>query len=94
MCVIEWDAGVYFLLSLMDRYYEKNMSLEKALELVDKCIEEVRSRLVVSPPNFVIKIVDEKGARELHWRKTVEDKQGPPAAAAAPAPVASPMSVS
>lgn len=84
------DAGAYFLLSLMDRYFEKNMSLDKALELVDKCIEEVRSRLVVSPPNFVIKIVDKDGARELLWRRTVEDKQGPPAAA----PIASPMSVS
>lgn len=73
----------------MDRYFEKNMSLDKALELVDKCIEEVRSRLVVSPPNFVIKIVDKDGARELLWRRTVEDKQGPP-----PAPIASPMSVS
>lgn len=72
----------------MDRYFEKNMSVEKALVLVDKCIEEVRSRLVVSPPNFVIKIVDKDGARELAWRKTVEDKQGPPAT---PAPVASPM---
>ncbi|KAG0581826.1 hypothetical protein M758_3G012900 [Ceratodon purpureus] len=80
--------GAYFLLSLMDRYFEKNMSLEKALELVDKCIEEVRSRLVVSPPNFVIKIVDKDGAREHSWRRTVEDKQGPPPTAA---PIASPM---
>jgi 20S proteasome subunit beta 4 len=75
----------------MDRYYEKNMSLERALALVDRCIEEVRSRLVVSPPNFVIKIVDKDGAREYAWRRTVEDKQGPPSAAAAAAPVASPM---
>ena len=73
----------------MDRYYEKDMSLEKALELVDKCIEEVRSRLVVSPPNFVIKIVDKDGAREHSWRRTVEDKQGPPLTAV---PIASPMS--
>lgn len=64
---------------MMDRYYEKNMSLERALELVDRCIAEVRARLVVSPPNFVIKIVDKDGARELLWRKTVEDQSGPPA---------------
>ncbi|CAM6012922.1 unnamed protein product [Sphagnum balticum] len=65
--------GAYFILSLMDRYYEKNMSVDKALELVDKCIAEVRARLVVAPPNFVIKIVDKDGARTLAWRKTVEE---------------------
>ncbi len=71
-------AGAYFILSLMDRYYEKNMSVDKALELVDKCIAEVRARLVVAPPNFVIKIVDKDGARTLAWRKTVEEMSGPP----------------
>lgn len=70
--------GAYFILSLMDKYYKKNMNLEEALELVDKCIQEIRSRLMGAPPNFVIKIVDKDGARELTWRKTVEDTSGPP----------------
>lgn len=64
--------GGYFMLSLMDKDYSKSMSLDQALELVDKCIEEVRRRLVVSPPNFLIKIVDKDGARELAWRRTVD----------------------
>eukprot|EP00271_Cylindrocystis_brebissonii_P014182 TRINITY_DN35449_c0_g1_i1.p1 TRINITY_DN35449_c0_g1~~TRINITY_DN35449_c0_g1_i1.p1 ORF type:complete len:225 (+),score=64.18 TRINITY_DN35449_c0_g1_i1:277-951(+) len=63
--------GGYFMLSLMDKYYKKDMSLDEALALVDMCIAEVRSRLVVSPPNFLIKIVDKQGARELVWRRTV-----------------------
>lgn len=68
----------------MDRYYEKNMSLDKALQLVYKCIDEVRNRLVVAPPNFVIKIVDKDGARVHEWRRTVHDNQGPPASSASP----------
>ncbi|GAB2294814.1 Proteasome subunit beta type-2-A [Dionaea muscipula] len=65
--------GAYFALSLMDRHYHSGMSLEEAINLVDKCIVEIRSRLVVAPPNFVIKIVDKDGAREYAWRETIKD---------------------
>lgn len=69
--------GSYFALSMMDRHYHSGMSLEEAIDLVDKCIMEIRSRLVVAPPNFVIKIVDEKGAREYAWRESVKDTPVP-----------------
>ena len=65
--------GSYFCLSMMDRHYHSGMSVEEAVELVDKCIIEIRSRLVVAPPNFVIKIVDRDGAREYAWRESVKD---------------------
>ena len=65
--------GSYFSLAMMDRHYHRDMTLEEAVELVDKCIIEIRSRLVVAPPNFVIKIVDEGGARELHRRYSIGD---------------------
>ncbi|KAL3686943.1 hypothetical protein R1sor_013252 [Riccia sorocarpa] len=82
--------GAYFVLSLMDKYYSKNMSLDAALDLVDKCIAELKTRLMGAPPNFVIKIVDENGARELAWRKTVEDINGPRPTPATPIEVKSP----
>lgn len=65
--------GSYFTLSMMDRHYKSGMSLEEAIDLVDKCIIEIRSRLVVAPPNFVIKIVDKDGAREYAWRESIKD---------------------
>ena len=65
--------GSYFSLAMMDRHYHSNMTLEEAIDLVDKCIIEIRSRLVVAPPNFVIKIVDQDGAREYGWRKSIND---------------------
>ncbi|KAK3432675.1 hypothetical protein EUGRSUZ_D00194 [Eucalyptus grandis] len=65
--------GSYFSLSIMDRHYHSGMSLEEAIGLVDKCIMEIRSRLVVAPPNFVIKIVDKDGAREYAWRESLKD---------------------
>jgi len=65
--------GSYFSLAMMDRHYHSNMSVEEAIDLVDKCIIEIRSRLVVAPPNFVIKIVDKDGAREYAWRESIKD---------------------
>eukprot|EP00899_Mesostigma_viride_P003462 jgi/Mesvir1/13116/Mv06092-RA.1 len=64
--------GSYFTYSLMDKHYRKNMNLEEALKLVDMCIEEIRRRLVVSPPNFIVKIVDKDGARFLAHRDSVK----------------------
>ncbi|XP_061354522.1 proteasome subunit beta type-2-A isoform X1 [Gastrolobium bilobum] len=71
--------GSYFSLSMMDRHYHSGMSVEEAIDLVDKCIMEIRLRLVVAPPNFVIKIVDKDGAREYAWRESVKDTPAPPA---------------
>jgi 20S proteasome subunit beta 4 len=65
--------GSYFSLSMMDRHFHSGMSVDEAIDLVDKCILEIRSRLVVAPPNFVIKIVDKEGAREYAWRESVKD---------------------
>lgn len=62
----------YFCLSMMDRYYHPDMSIEEAIDLLDKIIIEVRTRLVVAPPNFVIKIVDQDGAREYAWRESIK----------------------
>jgi len=55
----------YFVHSILDRYWEPNMELEPALELLKKCIQEVSSRLVISQPSFAIKIIDSDGIRVL-----------------------------
>ncbi|PKI39490.1 hypothetical protein CRG98_040099 [Punica granatum] len=65
--------GSYFALSMMDRHYHSGMSVEEAIDLVDKCIMEIKLRLCVAPQNYVIKIVDKDGAREYAWRQSVTD---------------------
>ncbi|MFS8021240.1 putative proteasome endopeptidase complex [Helianthus anomalus] len=65
--------GSYFALSMMDRHYHPDMTVDEAIKLADQCIEEIRSRLVVAPQNFIIKIVDQDGAREHSWRRTTKD---------------------
>ncbi|KAF8115424.1 hypothetical protein N665_0027s0039, partial [Sinapis alba] len=49
--------GSYFSLSTMERHFRSDMSVEEAIELVDKCILEIRSRLVIAPPNFSVQDV-------------------------------------
>nr|CAD1828054.1 unnamed protein product [Ananas comosus var. bracteatus] len=71
--------GSYFSLSMMDRHYHPGMSVEEAIDLVDNIIAEIQSRLVIAPPNFVIKIVDKDGARVYGWRESIKDVDIPKA---------------
>ncbi|EFJ34036.1 hypothetical protein SELMODRAFT_165201 [Selaginella moellendorffii] len=76
--------GSYFVLSVMDKYFRKGMSVEEGMALADKCIAEIRKRLIASPHSFVLKIVDKDGARDLAWRSLE------PAPSAGPPPVINP----
>ncbi len=60
------------MLSLLDSAWRPGLSVDEAVALADAGIAEVRSRLVVAPPNYVIKIVDKDGARVLAERKSTE----------------------
>lgn len=63
--------GSYFCLAMMDKLYRPGMTVEEAIDLIDKCIKEIGLRLVVALQNFVIKIVDKDGAREYVCRENI-----------------------
>ena len=46
------------------------MSVDQALEVVDKCVAELHTRFLISQPNFIVKIVDKDGARILRTPQT------------------------
>lgn len=50
-----------FCLSLFDKHWKPKMSRAEAADLVDKCIAEVRERLVTAPTKYHVKIVDKDG---------------------------------
>jgi len=56
-------AGSYFVLSLFDRLWKKDMTEEEALELMEKGVAEVKRRLVIAPPSFIVKVIDKDGIR-------------------------------
>uniref|UniRef100_A0A6B2LJG2 Proteasome subunit beta n=1 Tax=Arcella intermedia TaxID=1963864 RepID=A0A6B2LJG2_9EUKA len=52
-------------LSIFDRYYKKGLSVQEGLELARLCVEQLKTRFLISQPDFVVKIVDKEGVREL-----------------------------
>lgn len=54
-----------FVLSVFDREWRPNMTLEEGLGVVRKCLHELRTRFMISQPVFVIKVVDKDGTRVL-----------------------------
>jgi len=55
----------YFTLSVMDRYYKKDMTEAEGIQVIGKCIGEIQKRLVLNMPKFKLKIVDKNGIRNL-----------------------------
>ena len=57
--------GGHFLYSIMDNYYNSNLSLEDAKTCIGKCINELRTRFVISMVNFQVKIIDGNGTVDI-----------------------------
>lgn len=57
--------GAYFCLSLMDRFYRPDLSLEEAKEILRKCFAEMKKRFIVNFPEFTIKLITSEGIQEI-----------------------------
>eukprot|EP00052_Salpingoeca_macrocollata_P030799 m.320967 g.320967 ORF g.320967 m.320967 type:complete len:197 (+) comp24730_c0_seq1:159-749(+) len=57
--------GAVFTLSVLDRWYRPGLSLEEARELLQKCVNEVKTRFMVNKSNFKVRVVDANGTRDL-----------------------------
>ena len=57
--------GSYFSLSILDRYFNKEMDVKDGLKLLKKCIDEIQTRLLLNTPQFIVKIADKNGTREI-----------------------------
>ncbi|TPX66227.1 hypothetical protein CcCBS67573_g07902 [Chytriomyces confervae] len=55
----------YFCMSTMDRYWKPELSVEEAISLLKKCLAELKVRFIGNLPNFVVKITDKDGIREI-----------------------------
>ncbi len=54
-----------FVISIFDRDWKPNMTLEEGLVIIKKCIHELHTRFLIAQPNFVVKVVDKSGIRVL-----------------------------
>ena len=55
--------GAYFALGLLDRYWKADLSEAEGVEIIRKCIAEIKTRFLIDRNTFVIKIVDKNGTR-------------------------------
>jgi 20S proteasome subunit beta 4 len=54
-----------FILSVFDRDWKPDMTVEEGMEVVRRCIHELKTRFLISQPVFTIKIVDQSGTRKV-----------------------------
>lgn len=55
----------YFVEGLLDRWCRDDMSEEEALEVLRKCKRELSNRFLVAQTDFIVKIVNKDGIREV-----------------------------
>jgi len=56
--------GSFFTLSVMDRYYKPDLTVEEAIALMQKCIDEIATRFIVNMGGFRVKIITAAGIRQ------------------------------
>lgn len=49
--------GAYFCSGLLDRYYRAGLDESEALDLLKKCLAELKTRFVVNLPQFSVRII-------------------------------------
>lgn len=60
-----YGTGSNFILSTLDQGYRENMTEDEAIDLVDQCINQIQTRLIIGPPNFLVKIITKDGVRTI-----------------------------
>ena len=54
-----------FCLSIFDREWKADLTLEEGLEIVRKCKAELAARFLIAQPKFLVKIADADGVRTM-----------------------------
>lgn len=57
--------GAYFALSIMDHLWKPDLTEAEALDIIRKCIQEMKTRFIINMDKFTIKVVDKNGIRTL-----------------------------
>ncbi|XKL64300.1 hypothetical protein PGB90_004386 [Kerria lacca] len=57
--------GGLITLSILDRYFKRDLTQEEGYKLIQKCVQEIHKRLVLNLPNFKVTVVDKNGIRNL-----------------------------
>uniref|UniRef100_A0A0B7AVR7 Proteasome subunit beta n=1 Tax=Arion vulgaris TaxID=1028688 RepID=A0A0B7AVR7_9EUPU len=56
--------GSLFALSIMDKYYEKDLDYNGTKDLLVKCLNEIQKRFIVNLGRFRVRVVDKNGIHD------------------------------
>jgi len=68
MAKVNYGAHGYasnFVLSIFDRDWKSDLTLEQGVEIIKKCVHELHTRFLISQPNFFVKVVSAEGVQIL-----------------------------
>jgi len=57
--------AAYFCLSIFDKFYKKGMSFEEGVQLMKRCVDEMRVRYTINSTTFSLRAIDKDGVREV-----------------------------
>lgn len=55
----------YFVLSVFDKYYKDNMTLEEGKVLMKKALDQIKKRFTVAPHGFIVKLINKDGVQRI-----------------------------
>ena len=58
--------AAYFVLSVMAEFYKPDLNLEEAKQIINHCVNELRTRFMIAQDHFVVKVIDQNGVRNLN----------------------------
>ena len=56
----------YFVNSVLDQHFKKDMTLEEGLAAAKDCIKEMRIRFMINQHNFMCKVVTKDGIKVVN----------------------------
>ncbi|KAG5842267.1 hypothetical protein ANANG_G00175820 [Anguilla anguilla] len=57
--------GAFLTLSILDRYYRPDLTRDEAMDLLKKCVEELKRRFILNLPSFSVRLIDKDGIHDL-----------------------------
>lgn len=57
--------GSFFTVSILDKHYREDITVEQAVALMSKCVNEIKQRFIVNMPTFKVRVIDKDGIRDL-----------------------------
>jgi len=65
--------STYFCSSIFDKEYREGMTEAEAMKVIEFCIQEIKTRFMISQPNFIIKKVDKEGVSVVSFGEDPTD---------------------